>query len=361
MKKIIILTLISLAFNSYGQELIFKTNNKSYKGNLKIEQTLDEKDILFKEIVEKEWVIISENITNFQPEILNQKESFNQNYDKIINQKREVDYIYTNLKTGLDFIKETKIENKQLTENLTRNIIVEKISETNSEHNNCTDWIPDANSMEIDTEFEQSRNCDINKIETYQYKFDNIVLDTKQIESTVREELRQNAIGTLIVNKVCKVQLTNLKPSGSYSAALGYISFNLNDGSKFDFGSVITKTRTSAVFTNANISSSTTWNNGNYYWVHLAIDGFEGSSHNGTDYWLGSSSASQTFTINFNKGESIKSISLKDKATCVTNCRGTKAPYDINLYDCNNNIIKTYTINTQLSINNFTIGTLIFD
>lgn len=209
MKKIIILTLISLAFNSYGQELIFKTNNKSYKGSLKIEQILDEKDI--------------------------------------------------------------------------------------------------------------------------------------------------------IVNKVCKVQLTNLKPSGSWSAALGYISFNLNDGSKFDFGSVITKTRTSAVFTNANISSSTTYNNGNYYWVHLAIDGFEGSSHNGTDYWLGSSSASQTFTINFNKGESIKSISLKDKATCVTNCRGTKAPYDINLYDCNNNLIKTYTINTQLSESYSTIGTLIFD
>lgn len=354
--KILIILLISNIANANDMEsnYLIKLENKVYKNSLNI---ISEDNIVFKEIKSLDWENLSYREQNLNPIIMDQKENFLQNYEKITTQKKLDQYIYTNITKGIEFVKETKEERREITENLNRQITVLKINETESELKNCSNWNPLENTIVEGETFNQTRNCEYDLIEKYRYYDNENLIIEKDFLSIKNKEEERAAIGTLQVNKYCKIEIKNMAPISTYSAALGIISLQLMNGSDFNFGSLTTNTGTQAIFTNANIQSSSTYSNSTYYYVSYAIKGYQGS----TNYWLGSNSTLQSYTITLNEGQNLKSITLSDKPTCNSSCRGAKAPYNINLYDCQNNLIKSYTVNNNLSGAYGTVGTLIFN
>lgn len=137
MNKKFITLLLLINFNANSDSLLIRLEPKIYQKSIQEIKNL-ENNIIFKNIFKEEWYTTSVNVSHFTPQIENQKANFIQNYTEYQNQERKINYIYTDINTGIDFVKETKKESRILENHYSREISVEKVSEYISDINNCS-------------------------------------------------------------------------------------------------------------------------------------------------------------------------------------------------------------------------------
>lgn len=138
---------------------------------------------------------------------------------------------------------------------------------------------------------------------------------------------------------VCKIEFTgiDLRPSGAYlSPGLGEMRFHTSDGYA-DLGAYISGTKTESVLENATLSSSSTYNWGDFEPMYALYD-FVGAGENA---WVSSADYDQSFTIEFNAPMDLTGISYTD---APDGKRISSENYTLTLYDCSSNILKSYEI-----------------
>lgn len=138
---------------------------------------------------------------------------------------------------------------------------------------------------------------------------------------------------------VCKIEFTglDLRPSGFYlSPGLGEMEFHTPEGSA-DLGAYISGNKTESILENATLSSSSTYNLGDFEPMYALAD-FVGAGENA---WVSSEDYNQSFTIEFNTPMNLTGISYTD---APDGKRISSENYTLTLYDCSSNILKSYEI-----------------
>tara|TARA_B100000700_G_scaffold331722_1_gene467526 strand:+ start:10232 stop:10858 length:627 start_codon:yes stop_codon:yes gene_type:complete len=155
------------------------------------------------------------------------------------------------------------------------------------------------------------------------------------------------------IQKVCSILFRNMKNYNYRSyPALSKISFYYND-KKLNLGNIVNNTRTQVEFENM-IADARTHVNGNRYYVRYAFEGYELTDQS-EYYWYGSSGTTN-FNINFKSGVEINKIKYADLTYCydcnTKSYRGVRPNYNIEVYDCNNQLINNIEITTPTTPDN---------
>lgn len=150
-----------------------------------------------------------------------------------------------------------------------------------------------------------------------------------------------------VVHGVCQLAFRNLDNYPRWGSMLRDIEPISGNGAPFDFGALLSKSRTYSEFENAEALSKDTWVNSNSYYTSYAINGYEAGA-GGRSYWLGEGASE--YWINFKSPVSLKGVSYNDYVVdpYANNERASEPPYNIVLSDCSGNVLKTINITEQM-------------
>lgn len=140
---------------------------------------------------------------------------------------------------------------------------------------------------------------------------------------------------------VCKIEFTELNAPSHIT--LSQMQVNTPNGA-YDFGGILSKVgKENVYFENATVKVNNVYNNSNYYYTEYAIRGYEGEYEH-TKYWL-TSLANSFYKIEFPEGIEVTSFEYSDwgRASHYTNS------YNLNIYNCDNEILKTEIVTNRLA------------
>lgn len=192
-RKLAIIALLNY-FGCVNAETIIRINPTITMNSIKYEENIN----LETRYEEGNNIKISESDINYVPELFSKLEDFNQSYITREQYTKEIKKYVKNKVTGIEELVETKIVNYTIDVPKTRVVNV-NLESTSNEINECTNWLPEENTITFGQEFNQERICtnSVNKI--YNYFVEGTKINTQTIKEVINNQTEnQTAVGTYL-------------------------------------------------------------------------------------------------------------------------------------------------------------------